>query len=809
MAGQTITATVTLGSSSYTSPLTIASNSTIAPSAGAIAIYGPASLTGFTLINQGTIAGGTGGQAHYSAGGGAGGAGAVLTVAAFYNDAGISGGNGGISAAANQSGAGGAAGDGVDLTTGTIFNNQGHISGGSGGASHNGYQGGSGAGGTGGIGASLANVAVITNSGTIAGGLGGTPGAAVAGGGAGGAGGNGFDDTSTSTTSLANTGIISGGAGGTGGADDGTGGTGGHGGTGIALTGAVTLSNSATISGGAGGTGATDLGQNYSGANGGAGGAGATLSGTTSLTNAPAGTIAGGAGGGATSSKFQAGAGGAGADGLDSSSTGSIINHGTITAGAGAKGGSSILGQQVFAGGAGGAGGAGIAATQKLSINNTGLIQGGAGGASGVGANATAGAAGGAGVVLAQGDTLTNSGRITAGAGGTGGTAPSPGAGGAGGAGIYLNDATLINSGTITGGTGGAGGMSDSGTGTANGTSGAAGDAVKFGGTAASTLIVEAGAVFIGNVVANTTTDILDLSGTSTTELTGIGTQFQNFNQISFAPNAAWTIAGNTTGLANGETINGFDYGDTIDLTGFATTSDSFHTNVLTLTNATSTAKLDIKSDYATPIFHVQSDGTGGTLIEVTCFCSGTRILGLHGEILAEDIAVGDELITMRENGPATQKVIWTGRRAIDISRHPQPELVRPIRITAGAIASGVPERDLRLSPEHAIYLGGNLFTAMSLINGTTIFQEQNTSHVTYHHIELETHDILMANGLPCESYLDTGSKKMFENVSGVLVLHPDFRPGADSKFCAPLIRDGEALEELREQLTARIRKLA
>jgi hypothetical protein len=160
----------------------------------------------------------------------------------------------------------------------------------------------------------------------------------------------------------------------------------------------------------------------------------------------------------------------------------------------------------------------------------------------------------------------------------------------------------------------------------------------------------------------------------------------------------------------------------------------------------------------------------------------------------------------MRDNEIATAKVIWTGKRAIDISRHPAPDLVRPIRILAGALADNIPERDLRLSPEHAVYLGDNFYTAESLVNGVTVFQEQNTTHVTYHHIELETHVVLLAEGLACESFLDTGNKKMFASVSGVTVLHPDFRPGPDALRCAPLVKDGAELARIRSAIAYRAR---
>jgi len=46
---------------------------------------------------------------------------------------------------------------------------------------------------------------------------------------------------------------------------------------------------------------------------------------------------------------------------------------------------------------------------------------------------------------------------------------------------------------------------------------------------------------------------------------------------------------------------------------------------------------------------------------------------------------------------------------------------------------------------------------------------------VTYYHVELDDHDLLLAEGLPVESYLDTGDRSNFENGGGPIALHPDF----------------------------------
>jgi len=189
------------------------------------------------------------------------------------------------------------------------------------------------------------------------------------------------------------------------------------------------------------------------------------------------------------------------------------------------------------------------------------------------------------------------------------------------------------------------------------------------------------------------------------------------------------------------------------------------------------------------------------------CFASGTMILTVRGEVPVENVVVGDFLITVREDGPETRKVVWTGKRSIDIAKHPEPALVRPIRIMAGAFEPGLPERDLRLSPHHAVYVDGVLIEAQALVNGATIIQEAHTTHVTYHHIELDQHDVLLAEGLPVESFLDTGNRNMFQDQQ-TIVLHPSFVGSADKDFCVPLVLEGDLITTVRARLLARAEAL-
>jgi hypothetical protein len=179
------------------------------------------------------------------------------------------------------------------------------------------------------------------------------------------------------------------------------------------------------------------------------------------------------------------------------------------------------------------------------------------------------------------------------------------------------------------------------------------------------------------------------------------------------------------------------------------------------------------------------SDSGGGTeifLSAVACFCRGTLILTDQGEAAVEDLAIGDRVVTL--SGEA-KPVRWIGRRAYDGRFIAGKRDVLPIRVIAGALADGVPARDLWLSPEHSLYVDGVLVQAKHLVNGATIIQADDVEQVEYFHIELESHDILFANGAPAETYVDCDNRLMFANGSEYDRLYPkDDRPTWE--FCRP-----------------------
>ena len=180
---------------------------------------------------------------------------------------------------------------------------------------------------------------------------------------------------------------------------------------------------------------------------------------------------------------------------------------------------------------------------------------------------------------------------------------------------------------------------------------------------------------------------------------------------------------------------------------------------------------------------------------QIACFAAGTRIRTARGEVAVEALRTGDLAVTALDGSAAA--VVWIGHRTVDCRRHPQPASVWPVRIAAGAFGRGLPRRALTLSPDHAVYVNEVLVPVKLLVNGTTIRQVQ-VERVTYYHVELPRHDVVYAEGLPAESYLDVGDRGNFANGGGVVRLHMDLAHHWEAGGCAPLVVWGEALEGVR-----------
>ena len=191
------------------------------------------------------------------------------------------------------------------------------------------------------------------------------------------------------------------------------------------------------------------------------------------------------------------------------------------------------------------------------------------------------------------------------------------------------------------------------------------------------------------------------------------------------------------------------------------------------------------------------------------CFAKGTRIRTVRGDVPVEGLVIGDLVVT---TGGATRPIQWLGSRTLDCRHHPRPADVMPVRIAAGAFGAGRPARDLWLSPGHSVcldILGEVLIPAIALVDGTAIAQVA-VDEMTYWHVELDCHEVILAEGLPAESYLEMGNRSFFAE-GDLVALHasPDAKVKTHADFCRPFVAEGSEVEAVKARLCGRAIYLA
>jgi hypothetical protein len=186
----------------------------------------------------------------------------------------------------------------------------------------------------------------------------------------------------------------------------------------------------------------------------------------------------------------------------------------------------------------------------------------------------------------------------------------------------------------------------------------------------------------------------------------------------------------------------------------------------------------------------------------MSCYREGTLIDTERGPVAIEALRAGDR-VASAFGGSAP--VIWIGNgERIDCRRHPCPEAVMPVRVAANALGEGLPRRDLWLSPEHGVYVDGVLIPIGTLLNGRSIRQEA-VAFVRYLHVELPAHDVILAEGSPAESYLDTGYRGAFANGGPMRKVPAGYAQRVwEAQGCALHITDGPIHARVASRLRAR-----
>ena len=331
--------------------------------------------------------------------------------------------------------------------------------------------------------------------------------------------------------------------------------------------------------------------------------------------------------------------------------------------------------------------------------------------------------------------------------------------------------------------------------------------------TGSGSLVIAAGAAIFNGAENIQVSNTIELAGTVSENvhfIDGSGTLVLDYPESSYTGTIIPTASGDAIVLSgvSFSSITGFSY--------FGNSAGG----VLALDQPGGSIDLNFAGNLVTSDFTVtagpqQFSSTPPNVLIIEdpspCFAAGSHIMTASGEMRVEDLSVGDFVLTT--SGEALP-ITWIGRRKISCRGHPHPKTVEPVRIARGAFAPHVPNRALLLSPDHAVFTDGVLIPVKYLINDLTIVQIA-MNEVTYYHVELSRHDVLLAEGLPVKSYLDTGDRRNFENTDGAIQLFPDFSLAAncastvwDAFAYAPLAVAGTEVTAVRQQLARRARAL-
>ena len=190
---------------------------------------------------------------------------------------------------------------------------------------------------------------------------------------------------------------------------------------------------------------------------------------------------------------------------------------------------------------------------------------------------------------------------------------------------------------------------------------------------------------------------------------------------------------------------------------------------------------------------------------DVPCYCRGTLVLTDRGDVAVENLVIGDRLVTVSGE---RRRLRWIGTRSYAGRFLAGRRTLLPVLFRAGSLGEGIPRRDLVVSPLHAMFLEGVLIPAIALVDGDNVVQLTAAKQVEYFHLELDSHDVIWAEGAASETYLDDDNRGMFHNAAEYGTLYQG-APQQAARYCAPRVEDGPVLAKIRRGIATRSRLAA
>jgi hypothetical protein len=301
---------------------------------------------------------------------------------------------------------------------------------------------------------------------------------------------------------------------------------------------------------------------------------------------------------------------------------------------------------------------------------------------------------------------------------------------------------------------------------------------------------------------------IADITATTDPGDTTYFADFGGMLKLHATPNDSSTLAYDNTGptstiaLFNPATsftgaLTNVRVGAVLELPGISVTSVTYGSNTLKIITSAGTYNFTNVSYYGTaPTNYLAKPDTATGLEAITfalCFCEGALLRTPSGDMPVESLSAGDMVVTW---SGAHRRITWIGEGKVLATRG-RRNGATPVIVRKGALADGVPHTDLKVTKGHSFLIDDVLIPVEFLVNHRSILWDDRAQEVSIYHVELESHDVLVANGAPAESYRDDGNRWLFRNANSAWDLAPQ-------EPCVPVLTGGPVVDRAWRRLLDR-----